>query len=260
MTNLDIYELCKSDDATDLYEYAGDPMNRVREIRLKEKEYHDHCYKNYKLYEQGTWLHKPVKTVLDLFSLFDDREEVHALDLGSGIGRNSIPLAERMKNRKGEIVCVDLLETAIDKLQVYSSEYGVRDKIACRLSDIGEYNIELERYDYICAVSSLEHLDTEITFDKVVAGMISGTKVGGINCIIASTNVTETIMESGEEICPMYELNFKTDYLINKLRNAYSDWSLLKQTLKPYEVEIERDGIRVLLRGDVVTWAVQKSN
>jgi len=56
----------------------------------------------------------------------------------------------------------------------------------------------------------------------------------------------------------MYELNFDTDHLLRKLQSFYSTWERLKQTVKPYEVEIERDGIRIALRGDVVTFAVRK--
>lgn len=237
---------------------GGFVINRIDEIRLKEKEYHDHCYENYKLFEQGSWLHKPVKTILDLFSLLNEKNEVHVLDLGCGIGRNSIPLAQRIGERKGKVVCVDLLQSAIDKLKIYSSEFGVTDKIECRLNDIGDYLIDPNHYDFIFGVSSIEHLENEATFDKVVSDMISGTRVGGINCFIISTNVSETIIDSGNEIEPIYELNFETEYLIKKFQAAYVQWEILKLTVKPYEVEIEREGRRILLRGDVVTWAVQR--
>lgn len=233
-------------------------MNRIVEIRSKEKEYHDHCYENYKLFESGSWLHKPVKTILDLFALLDEKEEVRILDLGCGIGRNSIPLAERIGHRKGKVVCVDLLESAIDKLQSYSNEFGVREKLECTLCDIGDYSFERDPFDFIFAVSSMEHLDTEATFDRVLADMKNGTRAGGIHCIIISTNVTETMIDSGRAIDPMYELNFESEYLINKFQYVYAQWRVLKQTVKPYEVEIERDGKRILLRGDVVTWAVQR--
>lgn len=46
-------------------------MDRVDRIRSEEKTYHDLCYENYKLFEQGTWLHKPVQTVLDLLEQFE---------------------------------------------------------------------------------------------------------------------------------------------------------------------------------------------
>lgn len=58
------------------------------------------------------------------------------LDLGSGIGRNSIPLAKSLKRRDGRVACVDLLESAIKKLIDYSKEYEVQQYIETRISDI----------------------------------------------------------------------------------------------------------------------------
>lgn len=233
-------------------------MNRIERIRSMERKYHDSCYEHNALFQEGSWLHKPVKTVLDLFSLFDRKGEVQVLDLGCGVGRNSIPIAEKLKHRSGKVVCVDLLESAITMLGKYANQYGVEEWIDSKQIDMGHFPIDFERYDYIFSVSSIEHVESEATFDEVVANMIHGTKVGGVNCIIVSTNVTETLLDSGISIEPMYELNFETQYLMDKLQEAYRGWGLLKQTVKPYDVEIEREGKRVLLRGDVVTCAVQK--
>ncbi|MNC73941.1 hypothetical protein D3C75_1252230 [compost metagenome] len=87
---------------------------------------------------------------------------------------------------------------------------------------------------------------------------MSGTKASGINSFIISTNVSETNMESGERLDPMYELNFDTQYLLNKLQHMYRGWKCLKYSIKPYEVQIERDGAPILLHGDVLTWVVKK--
>jgi cyclopropane fatty-acyl-phospholipid synthase-like methyltransferase len=211
------------------------------------------------LFEQGSWLHKPVKTIMDLFALLDGEDEVHVLDLGCGVGRNTIPIAQRMEGRKGRVVGVDLLPSAVDKLRTYAEQHGVSDKITCCLSDIKDFQIERDRYDYIFAVSSLEHADSEATFDRAIADMTNGTRTNGINCFIISTNVTETHIETNAALEPMYELIFDTSALLRKLQEAYSEWELLKQTVKPYGVVIERDGHRIALRGDVVTFAVRKT-
>jgi hypothetical protein len=39
--------------------------NRIKFIRNEERKYHEACYDNYKLFEEGSWLSKPVKTVMD---------------------------------------------------------------------------------------------------------------------------------------------------------------------------------------------------
>ncbi|MCT2197596.1 class I SAM-dependent methyltransferase, partial [Paenibacillus sp. p3-SID1389] len=81
-------------------------MDRVAYIRSEEKKYHDFCYDNYNLYEPGSWLHRPVRTVIDLLDEYKGQEYLSVLDLGSGIGRNSIPIAESLKTRMGKVVCV----------------------------------------------------------------------------------------------------------------------------------------------------------
>lgn len=77
-------------------------MNRIQTIRSKEKAYHDHCYDNYQLFEQGSWLYKPVRTILETFTTLHETEEINILDLGCGVGRNSIPLAKALGDRDGK--------------------------------------------------------------------------------------------------------------------------------------------------------------
>lgn len=234
-------------------------MNRLLTIRQKEKEYHDECYESNALYEPGSWLHRPVKTVMELLPLFDDYDEVNVLDLGCGVGRNCIPIAQRFREKQGKIVGVDLLESAITKLNEYCKQYDVADKVEGILSDIAEYPIKDDQFDLIFSVSSIEHLDSEQSFDQVLDRMIQGTRAHGVNGIIISTGIKEAVIDTGEELDPMYELLFDTLTLIDKFELKYKGWKLLKHTVKPYAVDITRDGVNVQLASDVLTWVVQKS-
>ncbi|MEJ9319200.1 class I SAM-dependent methyltransferase, partial [Halalkalibacterium halodurans] len=159
-------------------------MSRIEFIRKEEKKYHDFCYENYKLFEEGSWLYKPVKTVIELLPILDERTSPKVLDLGSGVGRNSIPIAKEIKNKNGKVICVDLLDSALDKLKLYSKEYEVEEVIETMKADIGHYDIAKNEYDLIVAVSTLEHVESENVFEKVIKKMASGTKNEGINCII----------------------------------------------------------------------------
>ena len=111
-------------------------MTSIDFIRSEEKKYHEYCYDNYKLFEAGSWLYKPVKTVIDLLHVFDDKDNVKVLDLGCGVGRNSIPIAEAIKQKNGKVVCVDLLDSAIQKLRQYSKEYRVEEVIVTKKADV----------------------------------------------------------------------------------------------------------------------------
>jgi cyclopropane fatty-acyl-phospholipid synthase-like methyltransferase len=86
---------------------------RIRMIRDEERKYHESCYSQNKLYEAGSWLHKQVRTVMETLDRFDAEGALQVLDLGCGIGRNSIPIAELLKRQGGTVVCVDLLESAL---------------------------------------------------------------------------------------------------------------------------------------------------
>jgi len=234
-------------------------MNRIEKIRNEEKIYHDFCYENYKLFEEGSWLFKPVKTVIDFLPLFDNSMNLKVLDLGCGVGRNSIPIAEAIKKqRNGKIVCVDLLDSALNKLKLYSKEFKVEDVIQSVKADIGNYEIKPNEFDYIVAVSSLEHVDSEETFEKVISYMAKGTKNKGINCIIVNSEVEEIDVETSRKLEAQMEINLSTESMMNKLSNIYVGWEVLTKLVKPLEYKITRDGKQILLKTNAITYVVRK--
>lgn len=233
-------------------------LSRLEEIRLKEKLYHDEYYHNVKLFTKGSWLQKPVKTVMDTFELLPDKNDMQILDLGCGVGRNSIPLAQRLKGTDSRVVCVDFLESAIVNLEQYAREFGVSDKLELVLSEISDFNVNPDHYDYIVSVSVLEHVDSVSTFHRVLETLKLGTKEHGIHCFIINSNIQETEVESGLPLNPMFEILFRTETLLTTLRNTYTDWAIIRDSVAEYSVEITREDKHVLLKSDVVTWVVQK--
>ncbi|WP_340003992.1 class I SAM-dependent methyltransferase [Paenibacillus sp. FSL K6-0276] len=233
-------------------------MDRVANIRTEEKKYHDMCYDSYNLFEPGSWLHRPVQSVIDLLEEYTDQEYLSVLDLGSGIGRNSIPIAESMKNRNGKVVCVDLLESAIEKLESYSQKFGVEPFIVTRLSDIEHFVIDQEEYDIILAVSSLEHVSSEKVLHRKLNEMICGTKTNGTNCIIIGSNIQEVNLENGQELDPMFEVNLSTEKMMELLVHQYTGWEVQQRLVKQLEYEIERKGQTVKLTTDCITFVAKK--
>jgi 2-polyprenyl-3-methyl-5-hydroxy-6-metoxy-1,4-benzoquinol methylase len=234
-------------------------MDRVAHIRLEEKKYHDSCYDTYNLFEPGSWLHRPVTTVTNLVEEYNDLEYLSVLDLGAGIGRNSIPIAESMKHRDGKVVCVDLLESAIDKLNSYSQEFEVEPYIIPRLSDIEQFTIEQDEYDIIVAVSSLEHVSSEQALGRKLSEMNAGTKPNGANCIIIASNIREVNLANAEELDPMFEVNLSTARMLELLDGQYAGWKIKQRFVKPLEYEISRNGEPVILTSDCITFVAKKS-
>jgi 2-polyprenyl-3-methyl-5-hydroxy-6-metoxy-1,4-benzoquinol methylase len=110
--------------------------------------------------------------MMDLFSYYDGHDGLMVLDLGCGVGRNSIPMAEKIKEKNGQVICVDLLETALSKLMANSKQFGVQDYIKPVMSDIGEYVIFPNQFDIIVAVSSLEHVRSKETLNTVLTAIV----------------------------------------------------------------------------------------
>ncbi|MFB5583043.1 class I SAM-dependent methyltransferase [Bacillus albus] len=233
-------------------------MNRINYIRHEEKKYHDLCYEQYKLFETGSWLYKPVKTVMNLMNYFEGRNNLQVLDLGSGVGRNSIPLAQKIKNASGTVTCVDLLDSALTKLQIYSQEYDVFEVIKTEKAAIENYYIQPNTYDYIIAVSSLEHVQSEEDLKNVLHSMKKGTKIGGINCLIINSNIQEIDLHTNEELDALIEINLSTDKMIHLLKNIYEDWEEMKVEIKELAYDIVRNERHILLKTNAITFVVQK--
>lgn len=181
---------------------------------------------------------------MDNLVYFNSNDNVTVLDLGCGVGRNSIPIAESMKTRRGRVICVDLIQSALVKLLDYSQQFGVSEYIKIIQSDIGEYVIGVNEFDYIIAVSALEHVESELKLKQVLERMVRGTKDNGINCIIMNTNIEEIDMSTGKELEPLMELNMTTDYAQQLLLSAYQGWDSIFTTVKKLQFTIEEMNVK----------------
>lgn len=225
-------------------------MNRINYIRQAEKKYHDLCYEQYKLFETGSWLYKPVKTVMDLMDHFEGQNNLQVLDLGSGVGRNSIPIAQQIQNTSGTVTCVDLLDSALTKLKTYSKEHGVFEVIKTEQAAIENY--------YIVAVSSLEHVQSEEDLTNVLHAIKEGTKTGGINCLIINSNIQEIDLHTKEELDALIEINLPTEDMIHLLKSIYKEWKEIKVEIKELVYDIVRDEKQIQLKTNAITFVVQK--
>ncbi|MCL1632018.1 class I SAM-dependent methyltransferase [Sporolactobacillus sp. CPB3-1] len=231
-------------------------MNRIEVIRKSEKDYHDYCYDHNKLFEKGSWLYMPVSTVMEQLKVLKNKDFVRVLDLGSGVGRNSIPIAQKI--RDGEVVCVDLLDSAINHLRRYSQSYGVKEKIKPIQSDLVDFPIEPNGYDYIIAVSSLEHVATIDDFRYVLQQIVKGTKHNGINCLIINSNMEERLVETNQPLDVTMELNLPTCKLLEELNQVYSQgWKMIDSHSKLLDFTISRAGQPVRLTTTAVTYVAQ---
>jgi len=232
--------------------------DRISRIRQAEAASHTDAYSSHALFTPGSWLAKPVKTVMDVLPLFEGYTGFRALDLGSGVGRNCIPLAQYFSNIPCRVDCVDILPLAVDKLRENARQYGVADSIRAMVSPIDDFEITPDGYDLILAVSALEHVASQAVFAKKLTEICSGLRSGGVACLIVNSGVVEHDKLTGKEVPPQFEVNLPTDEMEGLLQEAFSGWQIIKHTTVYQKYDIPRQWGISALETDVVTYVVRR--
>lgn len=231
--------------------------DRIKQIRESEKKSHIEMYSNEELYKSNSWLKKPIKTVQELIPLFRNYEKISVLDLGCGVGRNSIPIAYEYKNVDCTVDCVDILELAIEKLYVNADTHGVSSSIYGVVKSIEEFAIKEDCYDFIMAVSSLEHVETEKDFINKLEKIKDGTRKKGIVCLVINSNVRECDKVTGKPMSAQFEVNLPTEEIQNILYEIFEGWMVLKTTVTEQQYDIPREHGISELKTSVVTFVAR---
>ena len=235
-----------------------DSETRLKQIRESEKQSHIEMYSNSELYKEGSWLRKPIKTVLDIIPLFNDYSELNVLDLGCGVGRNCIAVAQSFKKIPSEIDCVDILDLAIEKLYENAEELGVVSSINGIVETIENYLVIENKYDLVLAVSALEHIDSEQSFFSKLSEINRGIRKNGIVCLVINSDIKETDKSTGKEIPAQFEVNLQTENLQAVLKEKFSDFEIMKATVSEQQYDIPRGDIISDLKTKVVTFVARK--
>lgn len=229
----------------------------ILQIREKERFSHLSMYSETSFKDTSSWIHRPVKTVMEHLPYLKQEEPLHILDLGCGIGRNSIPIARFFHDIKIQIDCIDILDTAIDKLRLFAEQEGLSDKIQGIIASIDELDIPKEYYDLILAVSALEHVNSTDVFLKKLTEIRNGIAPDGIVCLIINSAIQEKKLSADIEATPQFEVNLPTQDLEAILFQEFSGWNILKNTRKRQQYDIPREDGTYRLTTTVVTFVAQ---
>lgn len=232
---------------------------RISRIRENEKVSHIRMYTDHDLFQEGSWLKKPVKTVMDLIPHFSGHKQLRILDLGCGVGRNAIPLALSFQAIPCVVECVDILELAIEKLRENAVRFHVADRIDSIVSSLDAFPIQENRYDLILSISALEHVDSEASFAAILSEIARGIRNNGIVCLVINSQVTETDIETGAPLMPQFEVNLPAQSILDILHHTFSGWDLKKVTVTPQEYQIPRGSHISQLCTQVITFVAMNN-
>jgi len=232
--------------------------SKIKQIRESEKSSHIMMYSNEELYKEGSWLKKTIQTVLDIIPLFREYQELHILDLGCGVGRNCISIAQHYQDIKCSIECVDILDFAIEKLISNAKQYGVLSSINGIVKPIEEYIIKEDHYDLIIAVSALEHIDSKKSFIKKLIEIELGIRKNGIVCFVINSSIKEYDKTTGYEMPVQFEVNLPTEEVQLILEQVFVNWAVIKSSLQKQQYDIPRTNGLNDLQTSVVSFVARK--
>ncbi|GGD57779.1 class I SAM-dependent methyltransferase [Paenibacillus nasutitermitis] len=234
-------------------------QGNFEEAREAEASYHHELYTDHEILKPGSWMAKPIPLVMELLErLLTHKENVKVLDLGSGPGRNTIPIALRLKETNSKVVGIDLLDEAVGQLLENAEKYKIADKIQAKVGDAEHADILENDYDYIVACGCLEHVSSKEAFIAVLEKMKRGTRIGGIHCIEMNTGIQELDKASGRELETLIELNLPQQEALRIFEEVYQGWNVLEKRTKLQTIEEEKYEEPSEFRANSITFAVQK--
>lgn len=232
--------------------------SRIEKIRESEKLSHTKIYTDEELYRTDSWLKKPIKTVREIMELFFGYESFRALDLGCGVGRNSIYVAECFKGKECLVVCVDILDIAIEKLKDNSKAHGVSESINGIAGTIEDFEIVKGEYDLIMAVSDLEHVESEERFLCALGLIRDGVKENGVVCLVINSGVSECDSVTKEPLEAQFEVNLSADKVLAYVDEVFRGWKVIKRTVSCQEYDVPRETAVSRLSTKVVTLVAKR--
>ena len=256
MINLYIHIWIISPESRDIIRDMTD--KRLAQIRRAEAFSHTKAYAELELFEEGSWLSKPVKTVMELIPHFTHYHRFTGLDLGCGVGRNCIPILTQLHNIPCTMDCVDILNLAIMKLMDNAAKYHVDTAVHGVVCPVDSYQIQENNYDLILGISVLEHLDSIASLTQKLYQIMDGLRTNGIACLVINTSIEERDATTNFPQPVQFEINLQTEEMTAILNRIFSEHEVLKCSISHYQYDTFRESGIIKLDTDVLTYVVRK--
>jgi SAM-dependent methyltransferase len=201
-------------------------LTAFERARRYERSYHERLYASHALFSPGSWLHRPAAYALESFRLIPRRAVIRALDLGSGVGRHAIPLAQHLGGG-GRVVCVDLLEPAVARLRSYAARHGVAGTVRGVVADAETFPLVPASYDFVLSVSCIEHVPAKPQLEALIQRLQRATRENGVHCFMMISDSEWADAETGAGTPPLLEQNLTAAEVSEMLARLYGGWQII---------------------------------
>jgi len=214
--------------------------------RAETISYHTQYYTKHKLFESGSWLESPDPKIPELIKRFSSAQSCRVLDLGAGVGRNAIALAEALRE-DARITAVELIQTATDLMSEYAKERGVSEKLNVVNQDFESVTFPEEEFDLVLGISTLEHCSNQENLVSLISRAQDWTKKGGLHFISFSTGRQVVDHTTGESIETLVETRLQTEPWLAELSRLYEAWNVeFLGSVAPYKEVLNYNGREVV--------------
>ncbi len=214
--------------------------------RAETISYHTQYYTKHKLFESGSWLESPDAKIPELIKRFSSVQSCRVLDLGAGVGRNAIALAEALRE-DARISAVELIQTATDLMSEYAKERGVSEKLNVINQDFESVSFPEEEFDLVLGISTLEHCSNQENLVSLISRAQGWTKKGGLHFISFSTGRQVVDHATGESIETLVETRLQTEPWLAELSRLYEAWNVeFLGSVAPYKEVLNYNGREVV--------------
>ena len=231
---------------------------RFDRARAETVFYHEQYYAKHRLFAEGSWLEGPDPKVSELGLRFAEVTACRVLDLGAGVGRNSIPLAKMLKD-DALISCVELLPSAAQMMGQYAREHNVEKNLEVLAEDFEKLPLAAERFHLVLAISTLEHCSSHKNLVALVKRLQAATAVDGLHYFSFSTSRQVKDAESGEAVETFVETPLQTEAWLAELADLYRGWDIeILRSMPPYSEVLTYKGRQVVWSSDEMELQARK--
>lgn len=220
--------------------------------RAESIRYHQELYGSADLGMPGTWLANPHRLVAE--ALESVTGPVHAYDLGAGVGRHAILMAQQLP-AGSRITAVELLPEAIERLERNAESAGVADRIDGVTADLATYRFPKRGAGLVVAFSTFEHLPSLPDLHTVLDRATSATASGGLHVVAFFADRVEVTPDGPRE--GLIELSLTEEEAVEAFDAAYDGWEILRREVTPTEVFV-RESENYTLEGTLVAYVARK--
>jgi SAM-dependent methyltransferase len=214
--------------------------------RRETVRYHEDFYSRHELFVEGSWLYKPSPFVMRSLASISAAGPVVAVDLGAGVGRHTIPVAQQLP-AGSFVLAIDLLPLAARRLHENALGAGVRTRVQAVVADLDHVILAPDSVDWLVSVSALEHATGLDMLERVLRRCQEATRPGGLNCLIIGTDKVE-VDAAGRSRPARVEFHLETADAQSLLDRLYQPWELIESSSAVFAVDEDRDGETYTLR------------